>query len=477
MTQPTPSHLRLHIEEAPVAPPPVAPPSLLDEVCEAFSRATGLQLSVSPVDQTAPPRDLLWSTLIADGGPTLQLAAPAANRSASGTAAEDAQDLAQALARLLNELHAARVALWRREAELAASVPLVADATDDRNHLAARLEAVLSGAAATVDGCAAALYLLDDATSELKLRSAWRLPRNRFTAPARPLRGSIADLEALAGHAVVLEDASLLPHWRSPEDFPSAVCVPVSSATTPLGTLWVFGDRVRDYSDKETNLLEIVAGRLAAELEREILLADAAASRDVRRQLAVLAQLDDGQFPPAPIRTDHWEAAALGAAGGEPGGAFCDWRLADDDTLTVCLGAAGATGMLQTLHAHTLRGAVKSALLANLSTDALVRHLAEVAWTSTSAPVESSFISVALPPDDGPIRYSSAGPLGAVVVRAARSTAFSQGLPPLGADPDARYPAAAQQVAVGEAVVLVSDSLRKAVDSEGRQLGEAAIAE
>ena len=71
VTQPTPSHLRLHIEEAPVAPPPVAPPSLLDEVCEAFSRATGLQLSVSPVDQTAPPRDLLWSTLIADGGELL----------------------------------------------------------------------------------------------------------------------------------------------------------------------------------------------------------------------------------------------------------------------------------------------------------------------------------------------------------------------------------------------------------------------
>src|SRR5262249_30680354 len=155
--------------------------------------------------------------------------------------------------------------------ELAAGVP-VASRQGEEPHLAERLEAVLKGGAEAVGCQAAGLYLLDEATSELKLRAVWRLPEERLLAPARPLRGAVADLEALVGHAVMLEDTSLLPHWRCPEDFPAAVCVPVSSPSIPLGTLWTFSDRPRDFTPEETNLLEIVAGRLAADLEREMLL-------------------------------------------------------------------------------------------------------------------------------------------------------------------------------------------------------------
>lgn len=44
------------------------------------------------------------------------------------------------------------------------------------------------------------------------------------------------------------------------------------TATVPVGTLWIFGSQPQDFSDEQVNLIEIVAGRLAAELEREILL-------------------------------------------------------------------------------------------------------------------------------------------------------------------------------------------------------------
>ena len=99
-----------------------------------------------------------------------------------------------------------------------------------------------------------AAYLLDDATKQLKLRSCWGLPKSRFLDPPRPLRGAAADLEALVGHAVVLEDTSFLPHWKVPEEFRSAVCVPISSPTFPFGTLWMFCDQPRDFSVAETQL-------------------------------------------------------------------------------------------------------------------------------------------------------------------------------------------------------------------------------
>ena len=240
---------------------------------------------------------------------------------------EQARALASSLAGMLGELLQTRHALWQREAELAAGVPLLPHA-EEAKHLAARLQAVLRGGAEAVDCQAAALYLLDDATSQLKLRSCWGLPLDRLTAPARPLQGAIADLEALLGHAVVLEDTDVMRHWRVPEDFPAAVCVPVSTPTTILGTLWVFCEKKRDFTARQTNMLEIVAGRVAADLEREMLLREALGAGRVeaatgrRRTLAEqpiahhLARCwTAGNWPAGPPRRARWAAiSTIGSA-------------------------------------------------------------------------------------------------------------------------------------------------------------------
>ncbi len=69
-----------------------------------------------------------------------------------------------------------------------------------------------------------------------------------------------------------MENTAMMPGWKSPEDFASAVCVPVASGTMLLGTLWVFGTEVRDFTDQQIHIIEIVAGKLASDLEREMLL-------------------------------------------------------------------------------------------------------------------------------------------------------------------------------------------------------------
>lgn len=135
--------------------------------------------------------------------------------------------------------------------------------------LSARLEAVLRGAAEGLDCDAAALYTLDAATTELAMRSMWGLAPSRLIEDARPLRGAIADLEAMCGRAVVLEDDTMNTYWRVPEPCAAAVCLPIATSSTVLGTLWFFCESPRQIGDKTTNLMEIVAGRLAVELELE----------------------------------------------------------------------------------------------------------------------------------------------------------------------------------------------------------------
>lgn len=230
--------------------------------------------------------------------------------------------LASALNEVLLDVVSLESELTRQAAELAAAVPVVSDPEEQR-HLAERLEATLRGAAQSIGADAAALYLLDEATTSLKTRSAWGLPSERLLEPPRRLQGALGDLEALTGHAVVLEHAVLFDAWRCPEyEFGSAICVPVAHSTSPVGTLWVFCREERPYSDEAAQAVEIAAGRIAAELERHALLVD----RDQRAgALQSGAEAPPRAAAPAP-ELDCFTVAAH--HGGE--GSFVDWFEADE---------------------------------------------------------------------------------------------------------------------------------------------------
>ncbi|GHT18003.1 hypothetical protein FACS1894189_5030 [Planctomycetales bacterium] len=131
---------------------------------------------------------------------------------------------------------------------------------------------LLKESAKILDYSASALYMLDSRQKTLKLRSCWGLPEERLLNPPRQLHDSMADLEAILGQTVVLNEEYLFEVWNAPEDFPTAVCVPVMSPQSIMGTLWFYSDRQRDVTEHELSLIEMISGRFAAELERASLL-------------------------------------------------------------------------------------------------------------------------------------------------------------------------------------------------------------
>lgn len=174
-------------------------------------------------------------------------------------------EAAQALAALIGETYSWAKTVRERETELAAlSCYLFKDG--NRNH-GEHLYDILKDGAQMIHCEASAFFLLDENASFLKLRSAWGLPEERFTAPPRPLNGALADLEALLGNAVILNEPYLVELWKSPECFSSSVCIPVISDTTVLGTLWFFCDEKRDFDQSDMNILELIAGKIVLELE------------------------------------------------------------------------------------------------------------------------------------------------------------------------------------------------------------------
>lgn len=145
--------------------------------------------------------------------------------------------------------------------------------------LAEQIRKILKNGSRLIVCQAASLYLLDQETTLLNLCACWGLPDDRLTEPPRPLKSARADLEALLGNTVILNEEHLTDYWRVPETFATSLCVPVASDDTILGTLWFFSDSRRRFSPADMTAIEMIAGRLTAELEKRAIRSDYACFR------------------------------------------------------------------------------------------------------------------------------------------------------------------------------------------------------
>ncbi|MDO4585945.1 MAG: GAF domain-containing protein [Planctomycetia bacterium] len=261
------------------------------ELFRIFQQTTGLKLelvkSQTPVIHSELPNDEILKKSLADlyfandsnfllkipievipESLSVQLVLSQENDKTPFIAPQIAVSWAKAIADVLAETYRLTLALRQSESEIAAlttaSQPIHLDTS---KRFSQRLTSLLKKGAITIDCQAASLYLLDNETTSLKLRSCWGLPDERLTEPARPLRGALADLEALLGNAVILNESYLYELWKAPECFSTSICVPIQSSNAILGTIWFFSDQKNDFCIQDLQILEIVSGRIALELE------------------------------------------------------------------------------------------------------------------------------------------------------------------------------------------------------------------
>lgn len=399
-------------------------------VCRAFERATGWQFDFAGTSDAEPANNnLMWSAPVNPGVGTSpgHIRLFSTDRAAAGNPQpvelESACDLASAVGGLWGELLTTRRALRQREAELAAGIPLVVHADDTSPALNERLEAVLKGGAQALGCEAIGLYLLDPATTELKLRASWGLAERRLAEPARPLRGALADLEALLGHAVVLADDEMHEYWKVPErGFASCVCVPVSSPSMPLGTLWAFCREARDFNAAQTNILEVVAGRIAADLERQVLLDEAVTARSNSRELATAGRAQQDQMQHVAPLVDGWELSAVASHVAPVGGTFYDWFELGNGSLAVVAGDALCGGISGAMTAAALQATARALCDRPEATDVLLEKANTILWSNSAGDARAALLHASVCPGSEWITLALAGPLRALVISGVRCT-------------------------------------------------------
>ena len=238
---------------------------------------------------------------------------------------DSAQELLVAIERLVDRLDLAEETVRRQEAELATSVG-VTNHSDRQRETADRLESILDSVSRAIGAVAGAIYLLDDETSSLKLRSSIGLPKSRLTCPPRDLRGSLADLEALLGNAVLLNDIELMRDWPSPEPFASALVVPIGSSTMPHGTMWFWSENTRSYSPTEVEVANLAAGRVMSEIEQSILGQEVHQSRVIQKQFDTASVTQASLLPNSQILNKDFDVNGWTFQNGSGDGYSIDYK-------------------------------------------------------------------------------------------------------------------------------------------------------
>ncbi|TVP98582.1 MAG: hypothetical protein EA381_12150 [Planctomycetaceae bacterium] len=461
MTKTIPAYLRLH--SGPTRESTISPAAPLDPVShfwQAYVVATGWRVDAAHTNGRANQ-----PAISADEIEVLQ--APSDNLPLDPSAIWDipavsrgaAQRLAAAGIDLTRQLQASLAVIRRQEAELAASAAL-GDVTDDSGALADRLEGMLQRAAAATGCDVAALYLLDDDTTSLKLRACSGLPATRLVAPARPLRGSRGDLESLVRDVVLIEDleGNTVGSWNSPESFPSAIVVRIELEDLPVGTLWLWSERASEFSSRDGAAARLAATAIAAELTRTKLARQRHRWCDTQRSIQAAAQWQLRQLPPAveiapKVIVDGWTESPRPWA--------CSWHAWDvlpDGVIALALAEAEPTGMDGAMIAATSRAAYAAHGNYRHSVTDMLSRISDSLWQTNSGDQIVSMLYGHLNPETGEGRIASAGNIQAIIAssRGFRPLRSGSQSDPLGSRIDGRFSDSEFRLHPGEVLVAVN---------------------
>ena len=182
MNKQIPSYLKLVSDNATeTLPEPSEDELALAGVRQAFERATGWRLEFDTDRTKHAQPNLMWSAPVNPGvgaspGHIRLFSIAAQSQATPSISLEAASGLAGAVGQMWGELIGARRALRAREAELASGGPLALRVDDKGLATSNQIQGVLRAGAEAIGCQAAGLYLLDSATTELKLRAVGDCP-------------------------------------------------------------------------------------------------------------------------------------------------------------------------------------------------------------------------------------------------------------------------------------------------------------
>jgi phosphoserine phosphatase RsbU/P len=371
------------------------------------------------------------------------------------TGEDAAWQLLESIDSLVQRLNETEKALSHQEAKLATQVG-VNVRSDEGNQLADRLLDALHRASELTSSDAAALYLLDDTTSELKMRCCWGMPAAALAHPPRNLRGALADLEALMGNAVLLENTHIAPEWNCPEPYAAAMCVPIGSPTMPHGTLWLFSEHIRDFSDSDIDAAKAATEKILSDIERSVLAEEVLKTRRLNRQFEDASLVQASRLPDLQPLHDDYELAGWTYQGQALGGNFHTWNINRLGQINAAMGDAATHGTAAALVATSVQTIVETCWNSNHKPCQVLRKANDILWGAQDGDWRSSLCYLQIHPESGSTQLSLAGDICAYVIGSRGYRMIAGNTTQLAVQPDSSYRNEQLYLEAGDLLMIAS---------------------
>jgi len=204
-----------------------------------------------------------------------------------------------------------------------------------------------------------------------------------------------------------------------------------------------------------------------------------AAERDaLERDLEMAASLQRGLLPRPETKHNGWEISYAYRPLGAVSGDYCDLIIEENPEpgLFFFVGDVSGKGVAASMLTAQLHAIFRSLVARRLAVGQLVQQAGRVFCESSLSPYFATLVG-GRAGAAGLVELSNAGHCPPLVVRASEVTRVEPSGVPLGLSSNGEYCAERLQIEPGDVVVIYTDGLTEARNSEGEEFGEARVIE
>ncbi|MEC0227838.1 PP2C family protein-serine/threonine phosphatase [Paenibacillus alba] len=339
---------------------------------------------------------------------------------------------------------------------------------------------------------ASSVILVDEAKGELFFDLALGTKGDEVREIRLKIGEGIAGWVAQTGQSVKIDDAAQDERWSSKVakrvDYPTRnlLCVPLISKGKIIGVLQVLNKREGDhFTDRDVQLLESIASPIAASLENAMLY-DAlekttAAKERMQSELRIATDIQMGFLPRgsllvpdvlsgSPAATAETQAFIRPAR--EVGGDFYDYFRIGDNRLFFVLGDVSDKGIPAALFMAVTMTLLKGKMTAEMTPGELLTAVNQELYKDDSSMFATIFCGL-LDVGTGQLLYCDGGHCPPYILRQAGDVEQLKGIKglPLGVMEDMAYRDNEVTLALGDRLILYTDGITEAENSQLEQYG------
>ncbi|MCA9041974.1 MAG: serine/threonine-protein phosphatase [Planctomycetaceae bacterium] len=281
-------------------------------------------------------------------------------------------------------------------------------------NLISRLTNILDVAIELTGYKEAGFFLLDAASSSVKLRVRTSNASFKIPAPERKLIPESAEMELISQGSLLIKQNDNNPYEEMlPHNAAVGLGMVVQSETGPLGTVWFWDRRDKTPTEREMHVLQSISTQIAQMLEKVVLMKESEVQRRMQHDLIQASTCQPEQVVQYQSETGGWEVAGICTSRFELGGDLFELITLNDHRTLIAVGDASGDSVPAAMIMSTVRGSLRSlasSTIQDLDDPAeLMARVNNVLVELTPSHQFMSMVIGILDTREGWFRYSNAG--------------------------------------------------------------------